>query len=167
MLESWQRDGVIAAIEEDAKQLSRCWPPIIVRIWCSACNRIDGPLLISGAGADTGAVAVKYSLKRTLFWQTYPDVCRQTRPTWLVGLDTRPPGFGGTTRGPTLHPTFAVRRDSRIEWGHRSSASRSRILKRFFPLLVSPHLRISAPRIFCCGFHQLQFLNRWPRVCVL
>jgi len=112
-----------------------------VRIWCSACNRIDGPLLISGAGADTGAVAVKYSSKRTMFWQTYPDVCRQTRPTWLVGLDTRPPSFGGTTRGPTLHPTFAVRRDSRIEWGHRSSASRSRILKRFFPLLVSPHLR--------------------------
>jgi hypothetical protein len=67
--------------------------------------------------------------------------------------------------GPVLRPTSVVRRKSRIGRVHRSSANRSRILKRFFPLPVA--LRTSAHRIFCCGFHRGQFLNRCSRVCTL
>jgi len=59
---------------------------------------------------------------------------------------------------PTLLPTFMVRKKSRIAPVHCSSANRSRIVIRSFPLPVS--LRTSAHRISCCGFHSLQCLNR-------
>ena len=67
--------------------------------------------------------------------------------------------------GPTLLPTFVVRKKSRIASAHRSSANRSRIVKRPLPLPVS--FCTSANRIFCCGFHCLQCLSRCSRVCVL
>jgi len=38
------------------------------------------------------------------------------------------PGFGGTARGPTILPTFVVRKKSRIALVHRSSANRSWIV---------------------------------------
>jgi len=75
------------------------------------------------------------------------------------------PGFGGTTRGPTLFPTFVVLKKSRIALVHRSSANRPRIVKRSLPLPVS--FRTSAHRIFCCGFHALQCLNRCSLVYIL
>jgi len=34
-LKSWQKDGMIAATQEDIKPLSRCWPPFVRRIWCN------------------------------------------------------------------------------------------------------------------------------------
>lgn len=49
----------------------------------------------------------------------------------------------------------------RIDWVHRSSASRPRILERLFPLSIA--LRTSAHRVFCCVFHCLQFMNGWSR----
>jgi hypothetical protein len=70
---------------------------------------------------------------------------------------------GSSSFGPILRPTSVVHKKSKIGRVHRSSANRSRILKRFFPLPVS--LRTSAHRVFCCGFHRGQFLNRCSRVC--
>jgi len=74
-------------------------------------------------------------------------------------------GHGAPAFGPTLLPTFVVRKKSRIVLVHHSSANRSRTVKRSFrppvSLCTSPH------RIFCCGFHSLQCLNRCSLVCVL
>ena len=43
-------------------------------------------------------------------------------------------GSGGSPRGPALAPTSVVRKKSRIGLVYRSSANRSRMLSRFFPL---------------------------------
>jgi hypothetical protein len=67
--------------------------------------------------------------------------------------------------GPILRPTSVVRRKSKLGRVHRSSANKSRILKRPFPLPVSH--RSSANRIFCCGFPCGHFVNRCSRGCIL
>ena len=86
-------------------------------------------------------------------------------PALLTSASSTSPGFGGTARGPTLLPTFVVHKKSRIALVHRSSANRSRVVKRSLPLPVS--FRTSAHRVFCCGFHSFKCLNRCSLVCVL
>jgi len=66
---------------------------------------------------------------------------------------------------PALLPTFVVRRKTRTALVHRSSAIRSRTVKRSLPLPVA--FRTSAHSVFCCIFHFLQCLSRCSRVCVL
>jgi len=104
--------------------------------------------------------------KRAPVHARLPASCPQSAsPAPFSAASSSSPGFGGTARHPTLLPTFVVRKKSRIALVRRSSANRSRIVKRSFPLPVS--FRTSAHRIFCCGFHSLQCLNRCSLVCVL
>jgi len=60
---------------------------------------------------------------------------------------------------------FVVLRKSTTALVHRSSASRSRTVKRSLPLPVA--FRASAHSVFCCDFRLLQCLSRCSRVCVL
>ena len=104
--------------------------------------------------------------KRAQVHARLPASCpHSASPAPLSAASSSSPGFGGTARGPTLLPTFVVRRKPRTALVHRSSASRSRTVKRILPLPVS--FRTPAHRVFCCGSHCLPCLSRCSRVCVL
>ena len=64
-----------------------------------------------------------------------------------------------------LLPTSAAERKSRTAWLHLTSATRSRILNRYFPLPVSSST--SAHRILCWAFQLGRFWKTCSRVWVL
>jgi len=76
----------------------------------------------------------------------FPSPSSSTTSTLPLSSSMSSPGTGITPAlGPTLLPTFVVRKKPRIGLVHRSSADRSRIVKRSFPLPVS--FRTSAHRL--------------------
>jgi hypothetical protein len=100
--------------------------------------------------------------RKRKFSALHHDCIRFPLPPAVKSYPTPP---GSSTFGPVRLPTSVVRRKSRIGRVHRSSANRSRIVKRFLPLPVAR--RTSAHSVFCCHFHRGQFLKRCSRVCAL
>jgi hypothetical protein len=97
-----------------------------------------------------------YSLRA--LWPSPPPSACSTRPEDSLSTSS------SASSGMRL-PISGVDRKYKIDLLHRSSANRSRILKRSLLLPVS--LRTSAHRIFCCGRHRKHRLKRCSRVCVL